>query len=192
MGNNVTEDENKLPAGTRVPLLKILLAFLKIGAFTFGGGYAILPIIRQEIIHHLKWMDAEGFMDILLVTQSLPGSVALSCSIIVGQRLRGTIGGLVAALGIVIPSFLTILFLVAFLLPMVQENVFVQAVFYGLRPAVAALVASAVWELGKEFAGDRLSIIILITLLPVSLMLHLHPVLVLALGALLGLFCFQK
>ena len=188
MGN-----DNGLPAANAgISLPKILFVFLKIGTFTFGGGYAILPIIQKEIIHRLKWVDADTFMDALIVTQSLPGSVALSCSIIIGRRLRGTAGGLVAALGIVIPSFLTILLLAALLLPVVKESKFVEAVFYGLRPAVAALVASVAWGLGKEFIKNRFTMIIFVLLLIASLGFCLHPIFILVLGALLGLFFFPK
>ncbi len=192
LDNSLAENEFKAPAKINVSLPKILLTFLKIGAFTFGGGYVILPMIQREIIHRLQWIDAETFMDILIVTQSLPGPLALNCSIITGQRLRGTIGGLTAALGIVMPSFLTILLLAAFLLPVIWGNLFVQAIFYGLRAAVAALVTAVAWSLGKAFVRNRLGLGLLIILLAVSLILHLHPVLILVLGALLGFLFYRK
>lgn len=192
MADSIIEKENGQPTG-RVSLLVILFTFLKIGAFTFGGGYVILPIIQREIIHRLAWLEMEDFMDILIVTQSLPGPLALNCSIMVGQRLRGTVGGLVAALGIVLPSFLIILLLVAFLLPVVWNNSYVQAAFYGLRPAVAALVSAVALNLGRKFAKDRLSIGLLALLLGAALAFRLHPVLILVLGAFLGLlFCRKK
>lgn len=190
MADGITKNKNKSSAGGSVSLPRILFTFLKIGAFTFGGGYVILPIIQREIIHRLEWMDTETFMDILIITQSFPGPLALNCSIIVGQRLRGTAGGLIAALGIVMPSFLIILLLAAFLLPVVWNNRFVQAAFYGLRPAVAALVMAVAWNLGKKFAKDRLGLGLLGLLLAVSLIFHPHPVLILVFGALLGLFFY--
>jgi chromate transporter len=192
LDNSITENENRSPDNIGASLLEILFTFLKIGTFTFGGGYAILPIIQREIVYRLEWVDEGAFMDILIITQSLPGPLALNCSIIVGRRLRGTLGGLTAALGIVLPSFLIILLLAAFLLPVVWNNEFVQAIFYGLRPAVVALVAAAACDLGRKFVKDRLSLSILVLLLAVSLVFHLQPVLILALGALLGLFFFRK
>jgi len=192
LDNSITENENRPPDNIGASLRKILFTFMKIGAFTFGGGYAILPILQREIVYRLKWVDGGAFMDILIITQSLPGPLALNCSILVGRRLRGTVGGLIAALGIVLPSFLIILLLAAFLLPVVWNNEFVQAIFYGLRPAVVALVAAAACNLGREFVKDRFSLGILVLLLAVSLAFHLHPVLILALGALLGLFLFRK
>jgi len=139
--------ENEAPAGSGVSLFRILLIFIKIGAFTFGGGYAILPMIQREIIDRHEWADKETFLDILVISQCLPGSLALNSSILVGRRLRGTAGGLVAALGIVLPSYLTILLLAAFLLPRIWDNRYVTAIFYGLRPTVVALVLAAAWDL---------------------------------------------
>lgn len=191
------EEENFLTgngetsAGVPVPLPLILVSFLKVGAFTFGGGYALLPMIQREIVYRHRWVDSTAFMDVLVVTQSLPGPLALNSAIIIGRRLRGTAGGLTAALGIVLPSFLIILILVAFLLPLVQGNPYVQAVFYGLRAAVVALVAAAAWKLGRELVRDWQSGVILALLLAPGLVLGLHPIIMLAAGGLLGLILFR-
>ncbi|NMA91774.1 MAG: chromate transporter [Firmicutes bacterium] len=178
--------------GNKISFLRLLLTFLKIGAFTFGGGYAILPIIQEEIVHRQKWVDTDDFMDILVITQSLPGPLALNCSLIIGQRLRGTTGGLVAALGIILPSFLIILLLAAFLLPLIRDSRLVQAIFYGLRPAVVALVVTAAWSLGQEFLKDRFALALFLVLVTGSLLFRLHPVLLLALGGLAGLLWSKK
>lgn len=190
--NCVTPVENGSANNTGRSLSKILFIFLKIGFFTFGGGYAILPMIQLEIVDRQGWVDSETFLDILVISQSLPGPLALSSSFLVGRRLRGTAGGLISALGIVLPSFATILLLAAFLLPVIWDNVFVRAIFYGLRPAVVALVTAAAWELGKKSIKDRPSLLIFTLLLAISLIFRLHPVLVLALGAALGLIFFGK
>ncbi len=180
------------PDPVPVPLPRILLLFLKIGAFTFGGGFAILPMIRLEIVDRQGWIDDSTFMDVLVITQSLPGPFALNCSIIVGRRLRGVAGGLIAALGIVLPSFLIILLLAAFFLPLLRHNPYVQAVFYGLRATVVALVGAAAWKLGRAHIRNWQSGTILAALLIPALGSGLHPIAVLALGALLGLVLFRR
>lgn len=174
-----------------VTLFRILLTFFKIGAFTFGGGYAILPMIQQEIVDRQNWVDASTFMDALVITQSLPGPFALNCAIIIGRRLRGTAGGLIAALGIVLPSFLIILFLVAFFLPLLRHNPYVQAIFYGVRATVVALVGAAAWKLGRTHMRNWQSRAILVMLLIPAFWFGLHPIAVLAIGALLGLVLFH-
>ncbi len=178
--------------GPPTSLVKILFVFIKIGAFTFGGGYAILPMIQREIVQRWGWVDSESFMDILVIAQSLPGPFALNCSIIVGRKLWGTRGGLTAALGIVLPSFVIILLLAVFFIPVVRDNRLVQAIFYGLRPAVVALIAAVAWDLGKKILKDGLRLGLFVLLLVFSLVFHPHPLFILALGALLGTLLFYK
>ena len=95
--------------------LKLFLTFLKIGAFTFGGGWAMISIIEKEIVDKHKWLGREEFLDQLAVAQSLPGILAVNISVAVGDRLRGMKGSVCAALGTILPSFLIILVIAVFL-----------------------------------------------------------------------------
>ena len=117
----------------------LFLAFMKIGMFTIGGGYAMLPLIQREVVDR-GWMSKEEFIDIFSVAQSLPGIFAVNISIFVGYRLKKKLGGLVCALGTIMPSFVIIL-LIALCFTQVKDNVWVEKVFKGLRPAVVALIA---------------------------------------------------
>ena len=119
--------------------LTLFLTFMKIGMFTIGGGYAMLPLIQREVVDR-GWMTKEEFVDIFSVAQSLPGIFAVNISIFVGYRLRKKMGGFICALGTILPSFLIIL-LIALFFTQVKDNVWVEKAFKGLRPAVVALIA---------------------------------------------------
>ena len=119
--------------------LTLFLTFMKIGMFTIGGGYAMLPLIQREVVDR-GWMTKEEFVDIFSVAQSLPGIFAVNISIFVGYRLKKKMGGFICALGTILPSFLIIL-LIALFFTQVKDNVWVEKAFKGLRPAVVALIA---------------------------------------------------
>ena len=119
--------------------LTLFLTFMKIGMFTIGGGYAMLPLIQREVVDR-GWMTKEEFIDIFSVAQSLPGIFAVNISIFVGYRLRKKMGGFICALGTILPSFLIIL-LIALFFTQMKDNEWVEKAFKGLRPAVVALIA---------------------------------------------------
>lgn len=125
--------------------LKLFLTFFKIGAFTFGGGWAMISIIEKEIVTRHKWIEREEFLDLLAVAQSLPGILAVNISVAVGDRLKGNKGSIVAAAGTILPSFLIILAIAIFLTPdLIKNNPTVSAIFKGIRPAVVALIIAPV------------------------------------------------
>ena len=96
-------------------LLKMFFSFFKIGAFTFGGGYAMIPLIEEEVVNKNKWIEKEEFMDMLVISQSFPGALAINCSTFIGYKLGGMIGGIIAILGVTLPSFIIILFVATFI-----------------------------------------------------------------------------
>lgn len=175
-----------------VSLNTIFLVFLKVGAFTFGGGYAMLPIIRREVVERRSWVGEEHFLDLLIVAQSLPGAIALNSAIQVGMRLRGLPGGAIAALGVITPSVAVIMSLAAYFMPLFRDSAYVQAIFYGLRPAVVGLIAAAVINLGRSIFHHWSSIILSLVLLAAVLFLKIHPVIILLAGGLAGLILFGK
>lgn len=123
-----------------VSLFSLFYTFLKIGGFTIGGGYAMIPLVEREIIDRKKWISAEEFMDILSLAQSLPGIWAVNISIFVGYKIRGLKGTVFAALGTILPSFLIIL-AIALSFTHIEENPWIERFFKGVRPAVVALIA---------------------------------------------------
>ncbi|MBQ9093757.1 MAG: chromate transporter [Prevotella sp.] len=126
---------------------QIFITFAKIGAFTIGGGYAMLPIIQNEIVRR-GWLKEEDFTDIVALAQSAPGLLAVNISIFTGHKLRGTKGSIVATLGSILPSFLIIL-AIAMLFSGYQDNPTVIKIFKGIRPVVVALIAVPMINMAK-------------------------------------------
>lgn len=117
---------------------QLFLTFVKIGTFTIGGGYAMLPLIQREVVER-HWLTKEEFIDIFAVTQSLPGIFAVNIAIFVGFRLKKRLGALCCALGTILPSFLIIL-AIALFFTHAREDIWIERAFKGLRPAVVALI----------------------------------------------------
>ncbi len=173
-------------------LVAILLTFFKVGAFTFGGGYAILPVIQQEVVIRKKWVSQEDFSDILIVTQGMPGQLALNSAIQIGIRLRGQIGGITAALGVTAPSVMILLAIAAYFYPLVRDNIYVEALFYGVRPAVVALIVAAAVKMGREILKGWIAIMLCAALLGLAILSGIHPILVLLVGGLSGIIIYGR
>jgi chromate transporter len=129
--------------------LDIFTCFAKIGAFTIGGGYAMIPIIQKEVVDKRGWISEEDFMDVLAISQSAPGILAVNISIFLGHKLRGTRGSIVATLGSTLPSF-TIILLIAMFFAGYQDNPTVMAIFKGIRPVVVSLIAVPMINMAKK------------------------------------------
>ncbi len=122
---------------------ELFYSFFKIGLFTFGGGYAMIPIIQREMIERRHWIEEKEFFDLLTLAQSAPGPIALNTAVFVGYKLYGYWGAIVSLLGVVIPSFSVILF-VAIFFSQIRENAIVDAAFKGMRPVVVALMLAPI------------------------------------------------
>lgn len=123
--------------------------FFRIGLFTLGGGYAMIPLIEEEVVNKRKWIDREAFLDLLAVAQTIPGVFAVNMSIYIGYRLRKTRGAVTCALGCVLPSFLIIL-AIALFFHSFRDNKTMEAIFKGIRPAVVALIAAPCIKLARS------------------------------------------
>ncbi len=176
----------------KISLFTIFFTFLKIGAFTFGGGYVMIPLIQRELTTKNKWLESDDFYDILALVQGLPGPLALNCSIMVSRRLRGIPGSLTATAGLILPSVVVILAIASFFMPAIRDNQYAEAAFYGIRPAVTALVAATTWHMGRELLRDYFSIILLAILLLTGLLLQANPIWLLLLGGLAGWLYFSR
>lgn len=166
--------------------LVLFLTFFKIGATTFGGGYAMLPIIKREVVERHRWISDEEFVDVLAVAQSSPGAVAVNSSVFIGCKLYGVPGAFVALLGSVLPSFLIILLIAAFFVRYTEYPVVVAA-FAGVRPAIAALIAAAVVKIGMPVLKKRNNIFFALFFLILSAGVGVHPVMIILLGIVVGL-----
>ena len=129
---------------------KLFLSFLKIGAFTFGGGWAMISIIEREIVEKHQWITKADFLDLLAVAQSMPGILAVNISVVIGDNLRGLKGSIVSALGTILASFIIILSIAVFLTPdAIKNNELISNIFRGIRPAVVALIVAPVLTTAK-------------------------------------------
>ena len=129
-------------------LLELFTTFFKIGLFTFGGGYAMIPLIEREVIEKKRWIEKRDFLDMLVLAQSTPGPIAVNTSVFVGYKVAGTPGAVMATLGTVLPSFIVILLLALFFAE-VRDNRYVDAAFRAMRPAVVALIVAPLLGLVK-------------------------------------------
>lgn len=129
-------------------LWNIFFSFFKIGLFTFGGGYAMIPLIQNEIVDRKGWVRKDDFLELLTVAQSAPGPISLNTSVFVGYKLKGYAGAVAGLLGVVLPSFAVIL-VVAIFFSEIRYNRWVDAAFKGMRPAVVALIIAPIAGLAK-------------------------------------------
>jgi len=172
-------------------LFDIFKTFFKIGAFTLGGGYAMLPIIQKEVVDNKKWLKDDEFMDSIAVTNSLPGPLAINSATFVGYKTAGIPGAVVAALGAVLPSFMIIL-VIAIFFGNFADNAVVEQIFAGVRPAVVALIVYALVNLTKSVGINKINMIIAITALILILVANMHPILVIIMAGLAGLLIFNR
>lgn len=143
------EDKKTLAAERRKKLLPLFLTFFKIGGFTFGGGYAMIPIIQREIVEKKKWITDDDILEIIAIAESTPGPIAINSATFVGYRVGGFLGALVATLGVVLPPF-CIIFAISFVLRQFSELRAVKYAFWGIRAGVLALICKALWSMYKK------------------------------------------
>ena len=167
-------------------LLKLFIAFFKIGAFTVGGGYAMLPIIEKEVVDKNHWLTKEEFIDMLAVVQSLPGPIAINSSVYVGYKIAKFWGALACALGAALPSFIIIL-LAAIVFTDIQDNPTIEKIFKGIRPAVVALIVIPVIFMAKTAKITWKTVWIPVAVAVVVAYLGLSPAYVIILDALGGI-----
>lgn len=175
-----------------VGLGELFLAFARVGVMTFGGGYAMLPIIQREIVENKGWASQEEVMDYYAVGQCTPGVIAVNTATFVGQSQRGIAGGIVATLGVVFPALLIIMF-IAGVIRNFSDLMVVKNAFAGIRVCVCVLILNAVIKLGKSAITDLGAAVIFGVVLVGSLALDLSPVLYVPLAAGMGiLFRFVR
>lgn len=161
----------------------ILLSFLKIGAFTFGGGYAMIPVIQHEVITRRGWIAEQEFIDLLTLAQTAPGPISLNTAVFVGYKCRGFLGALMAILGVILPSFLVILG-VAIFFSEIRDNKWVDAAFKGMRPAVVALIVAPIVGLARGMHWAKMAVATAVAL--IVWYFAISPVWFLVAGAIVG------
>ncbi len=171
-------------------LLNLYLSFAKVGLFTFGGGYAMLPLIESEIIHGRGWLTVREFTDIVAIAEVTPGPIAVNCATFVGYRLAGVIGGFVATLGVVTPSVIIVLAL-AMLARRFEGRDELARVRSGMRPAVVGLIAAAALSVARVTLVDPKSAVVAAAAAGMVFLVKLDPIIVLTISGLLGVLIFS-
>lgn len=184
----MTVQENK--SSDMRKLLDIFLIFLKIGTFTFGGGYAMIPLIEEEIVNKKKWVTSNEIIDLFAVAESIPGAIAINTATFIGYKILGRKGAIVANIGVIIPS-LTIITLIASVFSRFQNDPTVQAALLGIRSCVVALILLAAISVGKKAIRDNITFIVAILAMVAIAFLDIHPIFAIIGGGALGLIVMK-
>jgi len=167
-------------------LLKLFLTFMKIGAFTFGGAYAMIPLIQRETVEKHQWVTDEDILEIIAIAESTPGPIAVNAATFVGYRTCGFWGAFWATFGLVLPSFV-IITIISRILQQFQELRAVRYAFMGIRAGVLALILKALWGMGRKCPKRTMAYVIAAIAFVLAALVKMNVMLVLLLCAALGL-----
>ena len=171
-------------------IIQIFFSFLKIGAFSFGGGYAMLPVIQREIVESHKWISAKQFIDIIGISQMTPGPIAINSATFVGFKVSGITGSIAATIGVITFSFILVSIANHYILKFKESNI-MKSALAGMRPAMIGLIISVFFSLGHESYKDIKSVIIGIITLGLLLSNKLNPILVIIISGILGIVFYS-
>lgn len=170
-------------------LVTLFCSFFKIGILTFGGGYAMLPMLEREIAVNRKWATMEEILNYFAIGQCTPGVIAVNTATFIGYKRKGIIGGIVATLGVITPSII-IISLIAGILDMVSESLYVKHAFAGINVAVCALLVQAILKIGKSGVKDVLTAVIALAAFITTAVFNLSPVITVVIAGAAG--CIYK
>ncbi|MBR6900573.1 MAG: chromate transporter [Synergistaceae bacterium] len=172
-------------------LINLFITFAKVGAITFGGGYAMLPILQREIVENKKWGTEEELADYYAIGQCTPGVIAVNVGTFIGRKVADNIGGFVATLGVVFPS-VVIITLLAGVIDYYSSLEWVRHAFAGIRVCVCVLIFNAVIKLFKKAIIDKKTLALYLIILACSLMLNISPVIFVIFAGVAGIILTVK
>ncbi len=164
---------------------QLFLSFFKIGLFTFGGGYAMLPLIQEAVIIKHGWATLAEFIDILAVVEMTPGPIAINSATFIGYRAGGFFGSIAATFGVVLPSVVIITCIAKFMSKF-SENRYIRWAFEGIRPVVLGLILSAVISVGKNTIGDTTAFFLAGVFFVLAVFAKLHPIAIILIAGVTG------
>lgn len=171
-------------------ILQIFLSFLKIGPVTFGGGYAMIPMIEREVVDKRKWVKSKDVTEVFAIAESVPGAIAINSATFIGYRLAGVWGAVAAMFGVLLPTFIIVVVL-SILFLLVNDNPYIESAFVGIRAAIVALIAYAAYKIGLTAVYDKTSLGITAVTIAILFFLHVHPVLMIISGIFTGIIAYQ-
>lgn len=166
--------------------LKLFLTFAKIGAFTFGGGYAMIPLIQREVVDRTHWLEEKDILDIIAIAESTPGPIAINTATFVGFRVGGVFGAACATFGVIVPSFV-IIYLVSLLLRQFSSLPPVRYAFAGIRAGVLALILRALWSMYKQCPKGLIAYVLMAAAFLVAAFTDINVIFIIIVCGLLGL-----
>lgn len=167
-------------------LIELFITFAKVGGFTFGGGYAMLPILQKEVVENKNWVTDEELMDYYAIGQCTPGVIAVNTATFIGQRNKGILGGIAATLGVIMPSMIIITAITAFISNFSDLEI-VKDAFAGVRVCVCILIFNAIVKLWKSSVVDKATLIIFICVFLGSVLTDLSPIIFIIIAAILSI-----
>lgn len=181
------KENHKTVHPKRKRLLKIFVSTLYLSAFTFGGGYVIVSLMKKKFVDELGWIDEEEMLDLVAIAQSSPGAIAVNGAIVIGYKLEGLLGTLAAIAGTILPPFV-IISVISLFYNLFASNPYVQQVLTGMQAGVGAVIACVVFEMGSGIAssGSVLSVIIMIASFAAAYILEVNVVLIILTCVFLG------
>jgi chromate transporter len=180
------KEEGIFMKGEWEKVIQLFWSFLKIGPVTFGGGYAMIPLIEKEVVHKKHWVKSEELTDVFAIAGTIPGAIAVNAATFIGHRIAGIRGAVAATLGTLLPTFMIVLVLCG-VLSTFQGNPYVESAFFGIRAATVALIVYAGIKIAKTSLLDKATSTLAVTMVVAMLMFHWHPIFVIFLGAFLGI-----
>ncbi len=164
--------------------------FFKIGAFTFGGGYAMIPLIEKEIVDKRGWVEKAEIVDLFAIAQTIPGAIAINTSSLIGYKVTGKKGALVSTFGVILPSFLIISIIAAFF-TQIADYPQVKAIFTGITASVVALILTASINITRAAVQDKLTLVITVLTVVSIVLFDINPIFIILLGAVPGLVVYK-
>lgn len=170
-------------------LIKLFTTFFKIGMFSFGGGYAMLPLMEEEIIQVNNWIPSTEFIDIIAISEMTPGPISINAATFLGYKVAGVSGSILATIGVVLPSFI-VMSLIFHFVTKFKDSPYIDWIFKGIRPVVLGLIAAAAFTVGKTSFVDFKSVIIAILLFYLVTFRKLNPIIGIILAGALGILFY--
>lgn len=170
-------------------LIKLFMAFFKIGAFSFGGGYAMLPLMKETVIDIHNWLTNAEFIDVLAIAEMTPGPVSINMATFLGYRVSGLLGSMVATFAVILPSFVVISIIFHFVNKF-KDSPYTDYFFKGIRPIVLGLIASAAVSVAVDAYIDVKSVIISIFIFYLVIFKKFNPILAIVLAGLIGVILY--
>lgn len=170
-------------------LMKLFISFFKIGAFSFGGGYAMLPLIEEEVIQIHQWITRSEFIDILAISEMTPGPIAINSATFLGYKIAGLLGSAVATFAVTLPSFI-IMSIIFFSINKFKDSPYVAWIFDGIRPIVVGLILAAAINIGITTLVDFKSIAIAVSLFYLVTFKKLNPILAIVMAGIVGIILY--